>query len=269
MNDLSINPEFESAFKSVFVNSKDYSIYNDDISDELYFIRNIQLNEDIISINPLNVNEYIIKESENKKINFISKKKRGKGCSNKSGKYHLANDNDNIRTKIQVHYLNFIVVFFNDIIYAHFGINNYFYKFDYSQKNKINFTYVNHLIQLTIREIFENLKISRKYKIKSDTCNTNKTKLLLLNKNDIIEHLLNINYLEFFWIYLNDNKTLKEYLKNEKKITLSEKTKSFYYLYQKYIQFKDDFLRIVKMDYLDKIGFGDLIDFGIINENIL
>ena len=129
----------------------------------------IGLNDFLKTFNYINnnaLNEYLFAKEEEKpkkKVYFTSKKKRGKKNLNKSGKYHSANSNDNIRTKFQVHYLNFIIDFFNEIAYAKFGIKDCFHKFVYSQKSNIKIEYTKYLQQLSLEEIIEEFDGSTKY----------------------------------------------------------------------------------------------------------
>ena len=240
--------EFKKAFNEVF--KKDRSNFN---SEENNSIKNSEMNyRNSFITQSINNNPTI--KTESNKVLFSAKKKRGKNSSNNNGKYHSANDNDNIRTKIQVHYLNFIVSFFNDIIYESLGIKEYFLKFAYSEKRKINNKNDKYIKQLTIGEIFEKLKTSSKYTRKIDS-KTRKEKLNFLREYAQINDLLDINYLEFFYVYYNDNKPLDYYKIDEEKIIFIREAKSFTYLKKKFFQFRNELDGIVKMDYLDKINF--------------
>ena len=274
---------FERPFESKFIYNQDLSIFSINSSEvdtssiennknlENYFSDNsnkidddnsfIESDNRLMSFfNQEKIKDNIIevkkdRNNENKKSIFTTKRKRGKPKLNyNSVKTHSPNDNDNIKIKIQVHYLNFIVNFFNDVINALSKIKNYFLYFGYSVKNKVNNKYFENLKQLNLREIFENLTISQKYKNTTtvDDCKTNKKKILLLNKNVIINKLLNMNFLEFFIIYFNDNKYLKEFSIDNINIILSPKTKSYKYLTEKWKSDEVYFKRIVYSDYLNK-----------------
>lgn len=187
-----------------------------------------------------------------RKINlFIVKKKRGKESSNYNGKYHSKYDIDNIRTKIQVHFLNFIVKFFNEIIHDNLGIKEYFLKFGYSYKQKVKKEYVEFIKKLTIGEIFENFQISKKYKINFDS-EVQKEKLVLLRKNSSLNKLLNMKYLNLFNIYYNGNQPLKFFQIDNEKITLLKEAKSFSDLIEKNTELKNEIHRTVIMDYLER-----------------
>ena len=225
---------------------------NDFLKTFNYINNNNALNEEL----PEDINKKEKKQKE--KVNFISKKKRGKKNLNKSGKYHSANSNDNIRTKFQVYYLNFIIDFFNEISYTLFGIKKYFHKFDYSQKSKIKIEYTRYLQQLSLEEIIEEFDGSTKYTQNVDS-NAKMQKLLFLKNYEPIKRLLNMNYLNFVKVYYNDNKPLNEYKLGDINIKLT-KAKSFSYLLKKNKEYEEGFKMILKMDYLDKIDFDNKID---------
>ena len=211
-------------------------------------IKESEINDDIniVNIDMINfLNTDIQEEVKNDKKNdkFISKKKGGKKSSN------------DIKVKAQKHFLNFIVDFFNDIIEKYYGFKNYFLKFDISQKSNVNDEYIENLKQLTIEQIFTKFDVSNQYKKNIDNYNIN-LKLSLIKQNDSINKLLNMNYIDLFIIYYNENKPLKQYLINDKIIILT-KTKSFYYLIQKNKKYEEDLKRLIKIDYLDKILLND------------
>ena len=253
------NKKFEEVFNSVFSKNSQFLSNNDNSSDSTDSFGQFEFNSADIKISKQNNTKYFTtnkkeeKKNEGTKTCFIVKKQRGRKRTKKSGKQHLSIANDNITIKIQVHFLTFVVCFLNDIIYDHFGIKNYFYQFAHSDKKKVNSKFLDELRQFAIRQIFETFKISGKYHLKFDASETNKNRLLLLEKNDLINQLLEMNYLDFFILYFNDKKPLKTYNKNGKIIPLSTKTKSFYYLNKKYKKHEEYFNEIIKMEYLDKI----------------
>ena len=234
-----------------FINNFNHFLYTIDRDEPNFtFDKDKTLENEFLSYDDIfnKSNDY---KNKAKEIKFILTKKRGRKGSNKNGIYHSGNDNDNIRTKIQVHFLNFIVDFFNDIINDLLNKKKYFPKFAYSTKNNVKYEYTEQLKQSVIKDIFEKLQISRKYK-KNVTPNM-KQKLSILTKNESLDDLLKINYLMFFLIYYNNNKPLYEVKINEKTIKLSNQTKSCYFLINKYKKDEEYFNRIIKMDYLDKI----------------
>ena len=253
------NKKFEEVFNSVFSKNSQFLSNNDNSSDSTDSFGQFEFNSADIKISKQNNTKYFTtnkkeeKKNEGTKTCFIVKKQRGRKRTKKSGKKHLPIDNDNIKIKIQVHFLTFVVCFLNEIIGNLLKKKNYFYKFAHSDKKKVNSKFLDNLRQSTIRQIFETFKISGKYHLKSDEYETNENQLLSLEKNDLINQLLDMNYLDFFMLYFNDKKPLKIYYKNGKIISLSEKTESFYYLNKKNKKHEEYFNEAIKMEYLDKI----------------
>ena len=90
----------------------------------------------------------------------LGKKKRGKEAKRINKKVHGAGDRDNIISKIQTHYLNFVINFLNDSIkefYKNKRIN--FKKFNHADKSNSTYEHVNALKNCTINNLLENLKI--------------------------------------------------------------------------------------------------------------
>ena len=112
--------------------------------------------------------------------------------------------------------------------------------------------------QLSLEEIIEEFDGSTKYTENVDS-NAKIQKLLFLKNYEPIKQLLNMNYLNFFKVYYNDNKPLNEYKLGDINIKLT-KAKSFSYLLKKNKEYEEDFKIILKMDYLDKIDFDNKID---------
>ena len=100
-----------------------------------------------------------------------------------------------------------------------------------------------------MKEMFENIEFSKKYKHPDKNKNTNKMNLKVLDENPWFKQILEIKYLELFSDYYNDEQSLKEITKFGKKILL-QKTKSFYYLLQKYKNLEDELIKYSKDLYL-------------------
>ena len=196
-----------------------------------------------------------------KSINlFISEsgsKRRGRKVlySTKSSKQktHKADDWDNNIRKIQVHFLNFVLFYSNEIIYYHLKTKDLFFlKFSYPSKSNVNYDYVEKLKTYNIKELIENLDISPKYKrikIKKDE-NINKNKLNDLCKYDWFIKLIKTKFLELFKIYYNYKNPLREIFFNGKKITLS-KVNNFYALLQKNKDYEEKLIEVAKAVYLN------------------
>jgi hypothetical protein len=114
------------------------------------------------------------------------------------------------------------------------------------------------LQQLSLEEIIEEFDGSTKYTQNVDS-NAKMQKLLFLKNYEPIKRLLNMNYLNFFKVYYNNNKPLNEYKLGDINIKLT-KAKSFSYLLKKNKEYEEGFKMILKMDYLDKIDFDNKID---------
>ena len=201
-----------------------------------------------------------IVERENNVNLFVSEsgsKRRGRKVldSTKSSKKktHKADDWDNNTRKIQVHFLNFVVFYSNEIIYYHLKTKDLFFlKFSYPSKSNVNYDYVEKLKTYNIKELIENLDISPKYKrikIKKDE-NINKNKLNDLCKYDWFMKLIKTKFLELFKIYYNYKNPLREIFFNGKKITLS-KVNNFYALLQKNKDYEEKLIEVAKAVYLN------------------
>ena len=193
-------------------------------------------------------------DSFKKIINFRTflKKKRGKKpiLNNKkvSKKPHSSDDFDNIQRKIQVHFLNFVISFCNDALKYYFK-NSYFSFKKMNQKEKINvnFKYVSKLKKSSIKDLLKS-EISNKFK----TFDKNENKILLSQlKETWLDKLFEMNYLELFKHYYNDNKEspLDSIFFENKKIPLSKDTKSFSHLLKKNESTKEYIVEVTKSIY--------------------
>ena len=200
----------------------------------------------------------VTKESEkiaNKKKKMFdikfSNKKRGKAAANeKKNSEHTSLSPDNILSKIQTHFLNFVIFFINDCILS-FPLYKkiIFLKFEYKKKSKVSSKYFNKLKNSSIRDLLENVDISDKYKRYDKDIN----KKNLENLNDHwFKKFFEIKYLDLFSLYYNDGNPLKELSFFGKTIAFSKKTKPFYELLQKYEDSKEDIITITKMFYFNE-----------------
>lgn len=170
-------------------------------------------------INSLNEN-YTISPSQTDQpevVIEITKSSKKKNTS-RSSQY-------NILRKIQIHFLNFIVQFLNDILKAE-KINNNFFSLEHDFKYKINKKNSEELKQQQISDIICH-NISKKFKnYESDK---NSKTFHYIENNEILKKILSINYLTLFKrIYYKSNKkiNLKEFGINKEYI-LSKKVKMF------------------------------------------
>lgn len=163
----------------------------------------------------------------------LIKKKRGRlvDSENKNIKKHDKFSPDNIQRKIQVHYLNFIICFINDIL-EYLGIREKFLNISYEFKKVVNKQQFNILKSSTIGKIFS-YEISTKYK-KEENFNSNLYEIF--EKNKVLPKLFDMNYLTFFQLYyMKKEKSLDlKIFGIDKEITLSKKTKTYYDLIEKF-----------------------------------
>lgn len=166
--------------------------------------------------NDIILNDYEELESSNnntlnstgKKLIFKSistlKKKRGRLSQNQANpkRMHSSTDFDNICRKMQVHFLNFIVQFTNEII------NNlipnerklHFLYIDYNIKKTVNHNAIMSLKEKKIKDILV-LTPSSKYKFRNTHNNNNYNEEVyneLNESNDVMKNIFDMNYIEFF-----------------------------------------------------------------------
>ena len=180
----------------------------------------------------------------------IIKKKRGP-IKIKESKKAVHNDwsNDNITSKIQIHYLNFIISFLNDCVFSFFGKKKFtFLNIDYKEKSKVTKAHLEKMKHSTILDILKNIDISNKYKHYDK--DNNKINVESLINYFWFRKIFEMKYLELFLYYYNDEQPLKELTLFDKKVILSEKTKSFNDLLQKKEQLKERIIYFCKLIYL-------------------
>ena len=206
--------------------------------------------------------EVMIKKEHTKTLFFSEyiSRKRGRvskiiNTTNSSKKkIHSADDWDNNIRKIQVHFLNFIIYYLNDIIYSYLKRKDLFFlKFSYSDKKDINYDYVEKLKTYNIKQLLENLRVSTKYKKKKfqKDENINGNKLINLSKYNWFRQAIQTKFLELFKIYYNKKEPLKEIYFKGKKIILSKSTKNFYALLQKYKIYEKKLIEAAEAVYLN------------------
>ena len=203
--------------------------------------------------------EIIARESLNfgRNLFYIDKlrKKRGRpiiGTSKIKKKTHGKCDFDNLERKIQVHFLNFLINFCNDALKLEFGYTSNkfsFKKINYSDKTTINYKQTSYLKNLKIKDIL-NFKISNKYS-KSDE-SANKDLLKRVTGTSIwLDKIFEMKYLQLFNYYYNECEPLNKIFIENKDISLSSKTKSFFCLLEKNIDLKNELINTVKNIYFN------------------
>jgi hypothetical protein len=202
--------------------------------------------------------EDIISEEENDnngnhQINIFTvykSHKRGRYCykENKHG-VHGSDSFDNIERKIQVHFLTFLINFCNDALKAEYEHSKFTFKqINYRDKTRIIISYIQQLKYSNIKDIL-NLEISNKYK--NYQRNANKDLLNKVESSDWLDKLFQMNWIELFNYYYNNEKPLNKIIFENKEIFLSYETKSFYFLLKKYKNLRQKIIDIAKNVYLN------------------
>ena len=183
-------------------------------------------------------------------------------------KIHKRNDIDNILTKLQVHFMNFILNIANDAIKQVLKKSKKlcFKHIDYNFKKNINYTYFENLKNLPIKEILQE-QISSKYKILSKDKNYNKEvykKVISLNKevnkSDWLKDFFELKYITLFKKYYNNTKKLISLNFNGKDIKLTEKkTKSFNDLIETNFDLKENLIKVCNEFYFNNNEYLDII----------
>ena len=247
-----------------FPSSPNIFDYNEDIFSFNSYSDEIPSKPDLSDINQIEIKDPMaisitkktnIKRTNEKKmfITKLLKNKRGRKPSKEIKiKVHTSLALDNILSKVQTHLLNFMINLINDAIIniLHFNRKNLFKKFDRAKKLKISSKYFNELKNSSIKDLLENMGISKKYK-KCER-NINQKNLEKLIENDWFKNFFEIKFLDLFSYYYNNEQPLEQVFIDGKTIFLSEKTKSFYHLLQKYEESRNDIIRVTKMFYFDE-----------------
>lgn len=157
---------------------------------------------------------------------------------------------DNILTKMQIHFINFIINLCNDVIKLNCKDNNLTFKsVNHRFKSRIAFNHFNNLKKGPIKRILEE-KISNKYK-KSEANHNIIILNKIINESEWLNKFFNMNYVILFSKYHNNCKPLKKIVFEGKEIKLSHKTKSFFDLLRKNKQIKDEIIMIAQKAYFD------------------
>lgn len=202
-----------------------------------------------------------IKRNIDNDNNFFADKTR------KKRKSHQKSDFDNILTKIQVHFLNFIINLCNDAMKITFKNQKlYFRPINYNFKRNITYNNLKKLKNISIKEILSQ-EISSKYKSLSKSINSD-ILTLVIHSSEWLNDFFSINYLKAFSIYYNNCKPLKKINFKGKEIILSPKTKAFNTLLKKNKALKDNMISAAQIAYFN--GHENLTEkFLIIKSNEL
>ena len=189
--------------------------------------------------NPIDSLGIIELKNKSKKQLFTTNKselrnKRGRKIIKESKKAeHTAKYIDNITRKIQVHFLTFLVDLINDIISTIPNIDISMKDLDYDMKCKVSKEYFEKMKQSSIKELFENINITSKYKKFEKNINKENIKQLIECDFDYFSKLFEKDYLFLFRLYYNNGKPLNKLSLFGKTIIISDETETFYDLIQK------------------------------------
>ena len=182
---------------------------------------------------------------------YSGKKSRGRKVASEKkytkNKRHLSTDEDNILTKIQVHFLKFLIYFLNDCLFDNYKKNKIcFKKFDHKVTSKVSSNHFNKMKNSTIYDILTETPISTKYK---DNKNTNIELANDLNQIDWFHKLFGLKFMELFYVYYNERKQLQIIFLFNREILLSNDTKSYYFLLEKNKKENRNIIEITENNY--------------------
>lgn len=211
-------------------------------------INDIENIDSIIFMKPKRINKA--------KISFkteLLKKKRGKKRNKESKKaVHSSSNIDNIIVKVQTHFLNFMISFFNVCILTYYKDRKFtFLKFERAEKCKVSKEQMNKMKNSAIKDLLGKVKISRKYKQYNK--DTNKKNLDDFIKEPQFQQIFEIKFMDLFFYYYNSEQPLKEITLFGKTI-IFKATKSFSALLKKNKIIEDKIVKFTKQIYFEEIN---------------
>lgn len=191
-------------------------------------------------------------ENEESKVVLFKTKKHKKRGRKKSQnifgnfkqtkrKIHCKTDDDNVRIKIQVHFLTFVINITNDVIDSYFQAKKngiYFQQINYFDKKNITLSHISRLKDCSIKDILQKIKITPKCRKQGEDYNKNICDyyLKLIEGDESlnwINDFFNMNYLDLFERYYYTYEKKSDFVIGDRKINYSTKTKPFYDLLEK------------------------------------
>ena len=211
----------------------------------------------IIAGNSSEVNSPYFIISRQKEQSEQEKKRRGKqvelNAKRSKKEMHSSISEDNILTKIQTHFLNFIIFFLNDCVYNYYKNRKIkFIKFAHEIKAKVSSKYLNKMKNSTIYDLLTEIEVSSKFTRHNK--NNNEKNAKILNEIPWFKKIFELKFLDLFQYYHNENKQLNKIFLFEREITLTNDTKSYYFLLEKNMTIKKEIIEITKYNYLSKIN---------------
>lgn len=161
---------------------------------------------------------------------------------------------DNLLTKIQAHFLTFVIDLSNEALKTEFGSNTpYNFKYiTYGIKKKINFDYLDKIKNTSIKDILQ-MKISTKFKTFDEDINKQTLKKIK-GQSNWLDEFFNMKYMEAFKYYYNNREAPLEKVEFKAKIIdlSNSKIKSIYNLLK-----KDKVLKNHLIDTINTAYFND------------
>ena len=152
--------------------------------------------------------------NESLKFRAFSLQKKGRKTEKPIEKLHDSSADDNCLRKIQNHFFKFIINLTNEVLTKE-NIEEDFKPIDYKIKSNVNHDFFCELQKKSIKNILE-MNISPKYKSKSKDINRE-----VLNKinsySNWLNDFFNINYLDLFSEYYNNEKPLLKFVFKKKR----------------------------------------------------
>ena len=195
-------------------------------------------------------------------MNLVKKRNKGRkphifNIENNKGKVHGKDSLDNLLSKIQVHFLSFIISLSNDALKTAYGekISPKFKKISYRIKKKVKFEFFNKLKNFNIKNLLSEFRISEKYK--EPNINYNISILSKACKEDEwLDSFFNQGYLDIFkeYYYKNKEEAISEIEFMGKIIKLRE-AKSCFYLLSKDDSLKSKLIEAIESNYLRNINY--------------
>ena len=244
-------------FIAIYSVNKDINFTDEDF--EVFFDKNKETEAN----SGENSDVYYVLRDEKKADKFTVVKKRNKGRKpiinknedNKS-KVHGKDRLDNLLSKIQVHFLSFIISLSNDALKTAYGekTSHKFKKISYAIKKEVKFEFFNEIKNFNIKKILSEFRISEKYK--GPNINNNKS---ILNKAckeyPWLDNFFNQGYLDIFkeYYYKHKEEPISE-IEFEGQIIKLREAKSCFYLLSKDDSLKSKLIETIEINYLKNIN---------------
>ena len=189
--------------------------------------------------NDLTINNNCLMQKRGRKTHFSNKKKP-----------HIGIAFDNMQSKIQVHFFNFIINISNDALKTICKNTKFNFKnIDYNLKKKVSDEYFQMLKSLSIKQILK-MNISSKYIIFAE--DHNKQIIDRISNTSLwLDKFFNMNYLGLFNYYYNRGRPINKINFEDKEIMFSKRTQTFYDLLKKNIFQEKYLINTAKMVYLN------------------